>query len=55
MTKKEMITKCIENQIERGIIKEENKEAQIKARLKNGLFYMTYSEAESWYNAVFNK
>lgn len=53
MTKKEMITKCVENQIERGVIKAENKEMQIKARLRSGLCYMTLEEAQEWYNEVF--
>lgn len=49
MTRKEMITACIEDQIKRGIIKAENKEMQIKAR-KN----MSYSACVNWYNSVFN-
>ena len=33
MTRKEMITACVENQIARGIVKAENKAKQIKVRL----------------------
>ena len=57
MTRKEMITACVEDQIARGIIKAENKAMHIKRRL-NGSGYMkamSRAECESWYNAVFNK
>lgn len=52
MTRKEIITKCVENQIERGIIKAENKKIQIKSRL-NGQFAMSKSDCENWYNSLF--
>lgn len=57
MTRKELITACVEDQIARGIVKEESKELQIKARLKGmyGLQPMSKAECESWYNKVFNK
>lgn len=57
MTRKEMITKCVEDQIKRGIVKEENKERQIKVRLNGGcgLPAMGKTECESWYNEIFNK
>lgn len=57
MTRKEMITACVEDQIARGIIKSENKAMHIKRRL-NGSGYikaMSKAECESWYNAVFAK
>ena len=57
MTRKEMITACVEEQILRGIIKAENKAMQIKSRL-NGhgcVKAMSKSECERWYNAVFAK
>lgn len=55
MTRKEMITACVDNQIERGVVKAENRAMQIKARL-NGLGFckaMSKSECTEWYNAVF--
>lgn len=54
MTRKEMITKCVENQIERGIVKPERKAFQIKSRLV-GQFAMSKRECEEWYESVFNK
>ena len=53
MTRKEMITACVDDQIKRGITKAENREMQIKARL-NGVFAMSKLECAEWYNAVFN-
>lgn len=41
ITRKEMVTRIIEDQIKRGVIKEEDKDFQINARLK-GQF------AEGW-------
>ena len=52
MTRKEMITACIEDQVARGIVKPERKEFQIKARLTGG-FRMSYSECKRWYDDVF--
>ena len=57
MTRKEMITACVEDQIARGIINAENKAMQIKKRL-NGSGYikaMSKAECEIWYNEVFAK
>lgn len=56
MTRKEMITICVESQIEKGIVKPENKEFQIKARLKGyaGCKPMSLRECQNWYNAVIN-
>lgn len=51
MTRKEMITICVEDQIKRGIVKAENKTMQINRRLK-GTFAMSKSECERWYKAV---
>ena len=55
MTRKEMITACVENQIARGIVKAENKAKQIKVRLfGNGYIKaMSKAECERWYNEVF--
>ncbi len=56
MTRKELITACVEYQIEKGIVKKENKTIQIKARL-NGRGYckpMSKVECEEWYNSLFN-
>ena len=54
MTRKELITACIEDQIKRGIVKPENKKMQIKARL-SGQFQMSLAQCQNWYNQVFNK
>lgn len=53
MTRKEMITKCVENQIERGIAKEEDKNYLVKQYL-TGSFKMCYSRCVDWYNSTFN-
>ena len=57
MTRKELITKCVEEQIKKGIVKAENKTLQIKARLVGmyGIKAMSKSECENWYNSVFAK
>lgn len=57
MTRKNMITACIDNQIERGIIKEEERELQIKWRLKGfaGSKPMNFTACERWYNEVFGE
>lgn len=52
MTRKEMITACVENQIERGVIKAENKAKHIKMRL-TGQFKMSSAECKSWYDSLF--
>ena len=52
MTRKELITKCVEDQIERGIINPENKAKHIKMRL-TGYFAMSKADCERWYNDVF--
>ena len=55
MSRKEMITKCVDEQISRGIVKAENRAMQIKARL-NGRGYikaMSKADCEKWYNEVF--
>lgn len=52
MTRKDMITACIEDQINRGIVNPNNKKMQIDARL-NGRFQMSWSECKRWYDAVF--
>lgn len=55
MTRKQMITKCVEAQIVNGVVKEENKDLQIKARLNGrGLVKaMNKSECEKWYKECF--
>ena len=57
MTRKELITKCVEEQIKKGIVKSENKALQIKARLVGmyGIKAMSKRECENWYNSVFTK
>lgn len=54
MTRKEMITACVNDQINRGMIKAENKARHIKSRL-TGSHKMSYAECEKWYNEVFKK
>ena len=54
MTRKEMITACVDDQIKRGIVKAENRKMQIKSRL-SGTYAMSKSQCESWFNSVFNK
>ena len=54
MTRKEMITACVDDQIKRGIVKPENRAMQIKFRL-TGKYAMNKTQCEIWYNAVFNK
>lgn len=56
MTRKEMITKCVDYQITTGIIKKESRTAQINARL-NGFNWgmvkpMKKAECEAWYNEI---
>lgn len=55
MTRKEMITACVEDQIARGVVKAENKAKQIKVRLfgSNCIKAMSKAECERWYNEVF--
>ena len=55
MTRKEMITACVEDQIARGIVKAENKSMQIKKRLVGSGYIkaMSKAECERWYNEVF--
>ena len=57
MTRKELITACVEDQIKRGIVKAENKALQIKARLVGmyGVKAMSKTECQNWYNETFNK
>jgi hypothetical protein len=57
MTRKEMITFCVEYQIERGIVKAENKAMQIRTRLKGtGLIKaMSKAECEEWYNETLKR
>ncbi len=56
MTRKEMITKCVEQQIEKGLIRPESKPLQIKARMIGmyGIKAMSKAECERWYNETFN-
>ena len=54
MTRKEMISACVDDQIKRGIIKAENRQMQIKSRL-TGSFAMSKAACERWYNEVFKK
>lgn len=50
MTKKEMISICLDDQIERGIISKEKKQFHMNYRLK----CMTKSECEKWLKSVIN-
>lgn len=56
MTRKQLITACVENQIERGIVKEENKEKEINAKLNgvgNWLKPMNKTQCTNWYDDLF--
>ena len=54
MSRKELISVCVDNQIARGIIKAENRDMQISVRLNGrGLVKpMSKAECEAWYNDV---
>lgn len=56
MTKKQIITKCVEEKIKRGSIKEENREKEINAQLNgigNWLKPMNKAEYKSMYDDLF--
>lgn len=57
MTRKEMITYCVDDQIKRGIIKAENRTMQIKSRLngKGLVKAMSKSECTEWYNETLKR
>jgi len=57
MTRKEMIAACVDDQIKRGIIREETRALQIRARLKGyaGVKAMSATQCREWYRATFNK
>lgn len=54
MTRKEMITICVDDQIKRGIVKPENRTMQINARLNGRGPFKAMSKAECirWYEEV---
>ena len=56
MTRKELISACVDDQIKRGIVKAANRTMQIKARLNgaNGVKAMSKTDCVNWYNSVFN-
>ena len=54
MTRKEMITACVNDQIKRGIVKKENRAMQIRSRL-TGAYKMSWSECNRWYEQVFSE
>ena len=45
MTRLEMITRCVEDQIARGIVKEENKKRQIALRMKRKVCLRRYIQS----------
>lgn len=51
MTRKEMISYCVDDQIKRGIIKAEGRSRQINSRL-TGAYKMSKAECTRWYNEV---
>ncbi len=53
MTRKEMVTACVENQVQRGIIKEQDKDFIIKSNLI-GWNRMSYTQCLNWYKSIFN-
>ena len=54
MSRKELISVCVDDQIARGIIKAENRDMQISVRSDGrGLVKpMSKKECEAWYNDV---
>lgn len=56
MTRKQIITACVEKQIERSIVKEGNKEKEINAKLNgvgNWLKPMNKAQCQSWFGDLF--
>lgn len=55
MTRKEMIIKCVDKQIEKGIINATYRTSQIKSRLYGNwnIKPMSKTECEKWYNELF--
>ena len=51
MTRKQLITACVDFQIQRGIVRLENRTMQIKVRL-TGAYSMSKKECENWYNEM---
>lgn len=51
MTRKELISACVDNQIKRGIIKPESRQRHIKMRL-SGCYAMSKPECEKWYSEL---
>lgn len=54
MTRKELISACVDDQIKRGIVKPENRAMQIKKRL-TGTYAMGKADCERWYKSVFGE
>lgn len=57
MTRKQLISACVDYQIEKGFVKKENREKQIKIRL-NGMGYqkaMRKADCQRWYDALFKE
>lgn len=54
MTRKEMITYCVDDQIKRGVIDKSMRATQIHYRLKGIGFAkpMSYADCERWYEGV---
>ena len=57
MTRRELLTACVEYQIAIGVVKPEYKEKQIKWRLNGygGIEAMSKADCESWYKKVLEK
>lgn len=55
MTRKELISACVDDQIKRGIVKKENRTKQINVRLKGSgyLKAMSKADCQRWYDEVF--
>ena len=56
MTRKEMITACVDDQIKRGIINAENRALHINTHLKGKGYVkaMSKTECQKWYDVVFS-
>ena len=51
MTRRQMLEVCIDDQIARGVMPAEQREFQIKARLK-GHGAMSWSDCKEWFDCV---
>ena len=51
MTRKQLISACVDDQIARGVIKKENRAKHINMRL-SGAYRMSLEECKTWYTCL---